>query len=170
MCKRYDEGFPDLFRIKFDVLFELVKAGRKVDYAFLCGSIPPESDIIWQKFRDLGIKVATQQRARDGGEVAVDQEIQLRMANRILDAENPGTMVLLSGDGKIDAHGDGFIKSLERAKKQGWDVEVWSWDISCSRRLRSFAETHGLYSSLDKHYEEITYMQEAKVAAAVGWR
>ena len=97
-----------------------------VSHGFVAGSVPPQSDALWKRFRDLGVVVETQVRRVDGREVAVDKIIQLQMANRILDVTPPETIVLLTGDGSGYSDGRGLVKQLERARNHGWDIEVVS--------------------------------------------
>lgn len=155
------------FRISFARLFEVVVNNRPVDYAFVGGSLPPNNDALWAKFEGLGAEVEKQERgAIGGGEVAVDQAIQFAMANRIIDAEKPGTIVLLTGDGSGYQDGKGFIKQLERAVKKGWKIEVVSWDAGCNRYLRQYAVDNGTYVSLEPHYDEITFHAALRAPAA----
>jgi len=161
-----DPGREATFRISFTNLFEVVVDGREVEYAFVGGSLPPNNDALWAKFEALGANVEKQERgAIGGGEVAVDQAIQFSMANRIIDAEEPGTMVLLTGDGSGFQDGKGFIAQLQRAVKKGWQIEVVSWDGGCNRYLRQFAEQHGRYVSLEPFYDRITFHAQSKAPA-----
>jgi hypothetical protein len=64
------------------------------------------------------VKVNKRERGKDtGGEIVVDEIIQLEMANRVLDVNPPETMVLLTGDGAGYRDGLGFLRQLERAQK-----------------------------------------------------
>jgi hypothetical protein len=153
------------FRIHFANLFDFVVDNRPVNYAFVGGSIPPNNDPLWQRFENLGVKVYAQQRgAETGSEVAVDEIIQLEMANRILDEPVPQAMELLTGDGSGYLDGQGFIKQLERAHNNGWDVEVISWDAGYNRRLRAFAEQYGSYRSLEPVYDKVTFINNKRWA------
>ena len=98
-----------------------------------------------------------------GGEIAVDEMIQLAMANRVLD-EQPGTLILLTGDWSGYSDGKGFIKQLERAHKHGWAIEVVSWNAGCNRYLRHFAEQHGTYRSLEPVYGAVTFINNKRWA------
>ena len=120
---------------------------------------------LWDKFKELGVDVEHQERgANSGGEIAVDEAIQLSMANRILDEEKPGTIVLLTGDGNGYNEGKGFIKQLERAKKHGWEIEVVSWDKGCNRHLRHFAESNGVYRPLEPAYMKVSFIVNTRWA------
>ena len=105
-----------------------------------------------------------QERAGGGGEVAVDEIIQLQMANRILDVNPPETIVLLTGDGSGYADDKGFIKQLERAHKHGWNIEVVSWDLGCNRYLKKFAQGHGVYHALEPAYNDVTFINNKRWA------
>jgi hypothetical protein len=168
VCEKREPNDEQAFRIHFAHLFEFAANGRPVDYAFLGGSEPPENDALWKRFTDLGVRVERQERgALSGGEVAVDESLQLAIANRILDSDLPETLVLLTGDGSGYGDGKGFIKQLERAQKHDWKIEVISWDAGCNRHLKRFAETHGAYRSLEPAYEQITFIHNKRWAKKV---
>lgn len=110
------------------------------------------------------MRVIKQERGNQtGGEVAVDEVIQLEMANLIIDSlgtpgGKPGTMLLLTGDGSGSSQGRGFLTQLQRARKQGWDIEVASWEASCNRYLKEYAEQEGRFISLDDLYYDVTFI------------
>jgi hypothetical protein len=163
ICHQREPGDEGAIRIHFSNLLDFVLAGRQLSYAFVGGSIPPSSDPLWRRFENLGIHVETQERGQgSGAEVAVDEMIQLSMANRVLDVTPPGTLVLLTGDGSGYADGKGFITQLERAHRRGWAVEVVSWDGGCNRYLRQFAEQYGTYRSLEPVYNNITFINNKR--------
>lgn len=165
VCLQKEPNCQQEFRIHFEHLFDFVRNGRDVSYAFLGGSIPPEHDGLWQRFRNLGITVQTQERSIHGQEVAVDEIIQLNMANRLLDVATPERIVLLTGDGNGYRDGRGFIRQLERAVAHGWEIEVVSWNAGCNRHLKQFAQTNGTYRDLESVYDNVTfinYMRWAK--------
>src|SRR5689334_14354095 len=83
VCHQREPGDEFAFRIHFSNVLEFAINGRSLDYAFVGGSVPPQSDPLWQRFKNIGIKVDTQERGEaSGGEIAVDEMIQLAMANR----------------------------------------------------------------------------------------
>ncbi len=168
ICQQREPRDASAFRIHFANLFDFVLAGRDLDYAFVGGSIPPESDPLWRRFESLGIVVDKQERGKaTGGEVAVDEAIQLSMANRVLDVAPPQRIVLLTGDGSGYGDGKGFIKQLERAHSHGWEIEVISWDAGCNRYLRQFAERNGAYRSLEPVYEQVTFINNKRRALSL---
>jgi hypothetical protein len=164
VCHQREPGDESAFRIHFAHLHDFVLNRRKLDYAYVGGSIPPDGDELWARFKKLGIKVETQERGEvTGREIAVDEMIQFSMANRILDAA-PGTMVLLTGDGSGYGGGKGFIKQLERAHNHGWQIEVVSWDAGCNRFLRKFAKKNGVYRALEPAYKQVTFINNKRWA------
>lgn len=165
VCAQKEPGFESAFRIHFSKLFTHIVGGREVEYAFVGGSLPPNNDELWNKFKDLGVEVETQERGGlNGGEVAVDQSIHLAMLERISDADEPGTMVVLTGDGNGYMDGKGFIKQLERAVKKGWKIEVVSWDAGCNRHLKKYAQDNGRYISLEPSYLNVTFINNHRSA------
>jgi hypothetical protein len=164
VCHQREPGDEGGFRIHFSNMLDFVLNGRDLDYAFVGGSVPPQSDPLWKRFDDLGVVVDKQERGEgSGGEIAVDEIIQLAMANRVLD-EQPATMVLLTGDGSGYSDGKGFIKQLERAHNHQWEIEVVSWDAGCNRYLRHFAQQHGAYRSLEPVYDGVTFINNKRWA------
>lgn len=164
VCTEKEPGHETAFRIHFAKLFDFVRNNRPVNFAYVGGSVPPNNDDLWRRLEAQGAAVEKQERAASGGEVAVDEAIQLQMANRILDAQVPETMVLLTGDGSGYSDGKGFIKQLERALKFGWKIEVVSWDAGCNRYLKTFAEENGCYRPLEAAYENITFLNNVRWA------
>lgn len=166
VCHAREPGDESAFRIHFANLLDFVCNGRAVSFAYVAGSIPPKNDALWQRFPNLGCELRTQERGDvSGREVAVDEVLQLEMANRILDVRPPERIVLLTGDGSGYSDGKGFIKQLERAHTHGWEIEVVSWDGGCNRYLRAFAEKNGTYRSLEPAYDRVTFINNKRWAA-----
>ena len=167
VCSQREPGDEYAFRIDFSHLLDFVLNERDLDYAFVAGSVPPSSDPLWNRFKNLGIDVDIQERGEGTGkEVAVDEIIQLSMANRVLD-EAAGTMVLLTGDGSGYSDGKGFIRALERAHKHAWNIEVVSWDAGCNTYLRRFTVQHGTYRPLEPIYDKVTFINSKRRALPV---
>lgn len=148
----------ELFRTNFRNLFEVCRNDREVAGAFIVGSIPPEDDGIWDYIRSLGITLELLERSAKNKEIGVDETLQTRMLRLLLDTE-PSTIAVLTGDGAGSKVGRGFLSDLERAHKMGWKIEVYSWDASCNKKLKSFAETHGTYIPLEDFYNVITFIK-----------
>lgn len=168
VCEKHEPGDENEFRIHFRNLFDFAIDGRSIDYAFLGGSVPPNNEKLWDRFGALNVVVEKQERgANSGNEIAVDESIHLAMANRILDADTPGTIVLLTGDGSGYNDGKGFIKQLERAVKHGWQIEVISWDKGCNRHLKTFATEKGKYRALEPAYDTVSFIDNKRWAKPV---
>ncbi|CAG8950931.1 hypothetical protein HYFRA_00003148 [Hymenoscyphus fraxineus] len=60
-------------------------------------------------------------------EQCVDEILQMKMLESIVDTEEPSTMVLASGDAAEAEYSGGFLKTVERALMKGWQVEVYAW-------------------------------------------
>lgn len=157
-AKREDAAAPREIRMQFDRLYELARAGRPVKSALCVGSVPPEMDAVWVKLRASGVEVELFERGEESGrEQGVDQCLQVHMLRALVDADKPGVVVLLTGDGAGYLDGVGFHADLERMKRKGWGVEVVSWEASCNKRLKAWAESVGVFVKLEDHYESITF-------------
>ncbi|KAF2203885.1 hypothetical protein GQ43DRAFT_410580 [Delitschia confertaspora ATCC 74209] len=93
-------------------------------------------------------------------EQAVDEILQLHMCNSILDAEEPGTIVLATGDAAEGEYSDGFLKHVERALNKGWKVELVSWrgNMSGAYKNREFQRQWAnrfTIIHLDEYVEEL---------------
>ena len=158
-----DEG-PDAryrVRIDFENLLRLAHADRQVKRASAVGSVPPEMRQLWNRMEAMGVKVKLFDRGDSSGEQEVpDRLLQLRMLEDALDFNgNPGVAVVLTGDGAGYYEGTGFHSTLERMRKRDWRVEILSWSHACNQRMRRWAETNGVFVSLDDFYEAITFMK-----------
>lgn len=153
------------YRTHFRNLFELVRNGRHVDRAYVAGSVPPPSDSLWEYLRNLGIDLTLLNKTADGKEQeSVDISLQSMMLRAILDNE-PSTMAVLTGDGAGALLGKGFLADLKRARRQGWDIEVYAWDTTCNSYLRDFAEKEGIFVPLEKFYFSISFIKDSRVVA-----
>lgn len=78
-------------------------------------------------------------------EQAVDEILHLKMMESIVDAAEPSTMVLATGDAAEAEYSGGFLKMVERALNKGWKVELASFrhNISGSYRRKEFRQKWG---------------------------
>lgn len=76
-------------------------------------------------------------------EQCVDEILQMKMLESLVDTETPSTMVLASGDAAEAEYSGGFLTTVERFLKKGWKVEVlaWSAGLSMEYRNREFLKT-----------------------------
>lgn len=150
-------------RIQFDSLFQLATAEREVASAVCVGSVPPDLEKIWARLEETGIKIEKYERGElSGKEQGIDQCLQLWMLRALADADEPAVAVLLTGDGKGYEDGVGFRADLERMYKRGWGIEVVSWEQSCKRALKEWAEKVGVYVRLEDYYSSITFLENQK--------
>ena len=153
-------------RMNFDNLLRLAHADRPLTKAMAAGSIPPALINLWNRLADAGLEVHLYDRGEpDRGEQETpDRWLQLRMLEDGWDyLDNPGTVVLLTGDGAGYNEGRGFHATLERMHQRGWKVEVLSWVHSCNRRMRSWVAANGVFVPLDDYYEAITYTNAPRI-------
>lgn len=72
-------------------------------------------------------------------EQAVDEVLNFKMCESLIDYNVPGTIVLASGDGAIGEFSDGFFKTVERALNRGWKVELVTFSANVSRSYKEKA-------------------------------
>ena len=148
-------------RIHFRNLLDLACAGREIEHAVAVGSIPPELRHVWNRMENEGVTVHLLERGEmQGGEQGVDQVLQTAMLRDGYDYNgDPGIAVLLTGDGAGFTDGAGFHADLERMHNRGWRIEVLSWQHSCNRRMREWAEQNGKFVALDDFYDSVTFLE-----------
>ncbi|KAI1194327.1 hypothetical protein F5X97DRAFT_280886 [Nemania serpens] len=67
------------------------------------------------------------------GEQGVDEILHLNMMNSILDdMQEPGSMVLATGDAAQAEFSEGFLEYATRALSQGWNLELVTWKTTIS--------------------------------------
>jgi len=70
-------------------------------------------------------------------EQGVDELLQLKLHQSIVDAEHPppgSTIILATGDGNMgEFNEDGFVGCVRSALKKGWKVELYTWRECLSR-------------------------------------
>lgn len=157
------EGGDARYRVRIDFrnMLELARAGRPVQRAVAVGSVPPELRHVWNRLEGEGVTVSLLERgALAGREQGVDSVLQAEMLRDALDHNgDPGTAVLLTGDGAGFLDGVGFHADLERMHGRGWRIEVISWRHSCNNRMRKWAERSGKFIALDDFYESVTFLE-----------
>lgn len=153
----------ELFRTDFTNLFKLVSKSRKVDCAYLSGSIPPPSDALWDYLRNMGIKLQLLNKAAEGKEQeSVEMSLQTMMLRTAID-NNRSTMAIITGDGAGKQLGEGFLSDLKRIhEKFHFDVEVYAWNSTCSKALKDYATQNGTFTNLEDFYNSITFIKKDK--------
>ncbi len=158
-------GARELVRIHFDNILRLAHADRPLTKALAAGSIPPQMRQLWNRLENRGVEVHLFDRGEraSGEQETPDQWLQLRMLEDALDYNgNPGIVALLTGDGAGYVEGRGFHSTLERMHRRGWRVEILSWQHSCNRRMRLWAEANGVFIPLDDYYNAITFRESSR--------
>jgi hypothetical protein len=151
-------------RLQFDALLQLALVGRRLERAFVVGSIPPEERAVWDRLTAAtGVAPELFERGSvSGGEQGLDQCLQVHMLRAITDYNEPQICVLMTGDGAGYDDGVGFHADLERMHAAGWGIEVLSWRRHCRRALREWASTNGVFVELDAYYNSITFLEKSR--------
>ena len=98
-----------------------------------------------------------------------DRLLQLRMLEDTVDyMDEPGLVVLLTGDGAGYSEGAGFHRTLERMHNRGWRIEILSWAHSCNRRMRLWAQENGVFVALDDFYDSVTFLEPSRPRTSTG--
>ena len=117
-----------------------------------------------------GVSVALFDRGEPGRseQEVPDRFLQLRMLEDALDHNgDPGTAVVLTGDGAGYLEGRGFHSTLERMHRRGWQFEILSWAGACNQRMRRWAEENGVFVPLDDFYRSITFTEPSRPGQAL---
>jgi len=153
-------------RIYYKNFFRLIENGYQPTTKILAGSVPPGNEILWDHARSTGYNTNLLKRvASDDGrlvEQGVDEICHLKIANALLDHDPPQTLTLVTGDGNDSDFGTSFLRQAERALKQGWNVNVWSWKAQLSGKFQSLADRSTgkmKVQTLDPYYKSITFVQ-----------
>ena len=149
-------------RINFRNMFKLAAADRPVVKAFAAGSIPPALTALWNVLEGQGVKVDLFQRGEDtpSEQDVPDEKLQLAMMRDALKYKHePGTVVLLTGDGRGYDEEKGFFKTIEDVHSLGWRIELLSWNHSCYQRMKEWVQDHGTYIALDDYYDSVTFLK-----------
>ena len=127
-AKRFNNGRRGLqvdekYEIDWGKYLHLVKSrGNRLlaQVPTLYGSRPPPDDSVWQEIRKEGFDVRLFDRNIRDKEKGVDMEMGMDVVERLFEVNPPETIVIAAGDAD-------FKGIVERAKKRGWNVEVWFW-------------------------------------------
>lgn len=78
-------------------------------------------------------------------EQAVDEILHLKILESVIDAKEPSTIVLATGDAAEGEYSPGFLKMVERALEKGWKVELVSFRQNRSKayKRREFRQKWG---------------------------
>ncbi|KAH7327825.1 hypothetical protein B0I35DRAFT_330328, partial [Stachybotrys elegans] len=159
---KLDKGdrFLPIPDINLEFLTELMVRGRPIKVLNAGCSVHPHrpSPSFVNEFKALGYRADVRQRKlleqatapfiRPGGyssdenhatakpryvEDLVDETLQTRIGESVMEYfQQPGTLIIATGDAKPAQYSDGFFVYAERALNMGWHVEVVSWKSSLS--------------------------------------
>lgn len=72
-------------------------------------------------------------------------------------------LILVTGDGNSNSNKINFPTVVERILKRGWRVELWSWELSLSKRffdIQKIFPTRMTINYLDPHRKAITFEEK----------
>jgi hypothetical protein len=140
-------------RINYDLLTDAVARGRPVAKGTLYGSEPPKLDPVWEKIRELGWEVVTKLRSHvTKKEKEVDSQIVTDILKLATSGIKPSTIVLISGDGDMYPAVQEIVQ-----KKEGWKIEICTWENILSFRLRQLCDAYEncSFHPLDDHWNVV---------------
>jgi len=105
-------------------------------------------------------------------EQGVDEILQMKLLESLVDTREPSTVVLASGDAAEAEFSGGFLKCVERALHKGWTVEVIAWRDGLSQDYQSqrfLGKWEGRFRviELDDFCEEMLAVYIAKPTVAL---
>lgn len=143
--------FVPLPQMNLVFFHELLTRDRYAEWLNVGCSVRPNRNepTFVQELKDLGYRVDLRNRRPEqsgadnhntfeaGGfryvEDMVDETLQIRISESVMQYfEEPGTLVIATGDARPAKYSDGFLTQAQRALKMGWSVEVVSWKASLS--------------------------------------
>ena len=135
--KNFKTGEDHRIRIDVGRLADVVAGTRKIVKGTLYGSEPPPIDTIWEKIRQKGWIVKTDERSKlTGKEKKVDTRLVAEMTALAVrtPVEERSTIILVTGD--ADA-----LPAIEEAiTEERWMVEVYRWKQAISKDLKKYAK------------------------------
>lgn len=138
----------DSYEIDWGKFLYLVKSrGNRLlaHVPMLYGSRPPPDDTVWQEIRNEGFDVRVFDRNFRDKEKGVDMEMGMDVVERLFEVTSPEILVIVAGDAD-------FKGIVERAKRKGWQVEVWFWGNAATemQKVTSFVNLDPAFEYLRK--------------------
>ncbi|KAH7253473.1 uncharacterized protein BKA55DRAFT_593185 [Fusarium redolens] len=171
--------FVPLPQMNLAFFHELLTRDRYVEWLNVGCSVRPnrsEPSFV-QELKGLGYRVDLRSRRPEqsgsddhntfeaGGfryvEDMVDETLQIRISESVMQYfEEPGTLVIATGDARPAKYSDGFLTQAQRALKMGWSVEVVSWKASLSSAWSTLLKDQSIGSrfriiELDQFLDEL---------------
>jgi hypothetical protein len=138
---------------KIDVrkVYDVILGNRQVDKTVYIGSASSKqtAEELDDLMKSLGKEVdgTIQVRAPGEGEQLVDTTIAAHIMHTVLShhtsGTSPGTIILVSGDGKC-SDTVSIFSAVEQAAKLGWAIEVNAWERCLSRNYRDLRAIYPL--------------------------
>ncbi len=152
----------EIAQINHDALLRLAHADRPIERATWAGPASAKMRKLWSGLDANGVKISASEREASGANRPGKPIFYLHermLADGIDYLDNPGVMVLITGDGAGYMDGSAFHGALERLHRRGWRFEILSWANFCDQRMRQWAEENGAFVALEDFYESITCVE-----------
>jgi hypothetical protein len=144
-------------RIHADNLWRILAGGRRVAGSMLVANREISQPVL-DRFRAAFEVELVEAGCVTGTEQAGDELLQNAIYRTMFRAPAPGIIVLATGDGAGWREGRGFCETVRAARRNGFGVEIVSYEASLNRRLRAFANEVGAVIALDSFYESLTFL------------
>jgi hypothetical protein len=157
-------GDPDrAIRLHAGHLCRILAAGRAVGDAVLVANRAVPKAVL-DHFRSSFHVELVESGSISGSEQGGDELLQNAMYRCILRSSSPGTVVLATGDGSGWRSGRGFCETLCAARRQGYGIEVVSFEAALNHSLRRLAQEVGAVVVLDHFYDSIAFLEGLRPA------
>ena len=149
-------------RIHLANLYRYAHADRPVRSAALAAARRPSTEALLPTIRGLRPEIQilhSEPETRTNKEVTVDDDLIAFIDAGL--ADEPATLVLLTGDGARRRGGEGFLAAAQRVAAHGWGIELLCWDRAVHPDLRRFVREYpnGLYLPLEDVIDSVTFVQ-----------
>jgi hypothetical protein len=157
-------GDPDwAVRLHAANLRHILAGGRPVADSVLVANREIPGSVL-DRFRPFFSVELVESGRVTGKEQAGDELLQNAIYRSIFRAATPGTVVVATGDGAGWSAGRGFCETLYASRRQGFGVEVASFEGSLNSSLRRLADQVGAVVSLDPFYDSIAFLEGLRPA------
>jgi hypothetical protein len=150
-------------RMHAENLYRVLAAGREVAGAVLVANRTVPEAVLRHFLARFRVELV-ECGSITGTEQGADELLQNAIYRTVLQRGHCGVIVVATGDGAGWQQGRGFCAALVGARRQGFGVEVVSFEASLNGRLRRLAQSVGALVLLDRFYESIAFLEGLRPA------
>lgn len=177
-AQRFAEAYDDtpdarqLVQINCDALLKLAYVNRPIEKAIAAGSARNQKKQrhLEHCLEAMGVQARIYDRRPLGGteqQKPDDYLLECMEEDYNNYTDDPGIVVLLTGDGAGHREEMGFYAILGMMHEQGWRIELLSWTHSCHQGMRQWVDDNGYFIPLDKYYEAITFIEPSRLGQKI---